>query len=107
MGLGRSVAIACRLIDAGWSRGTPVAVITDATTAAQQVWRGTLDDLAEDRVVVDSRSAGTIVIGDVVSVGVGQAAVASGWPVEAVAGVGGTPAPRAGVRGFGGLRSRG
>ena len=107
MGLGRSVAIACRLIDAGWSRGTPVAVITDATTAAQQVWRGTLDDLAEDRVVVDSRSAGTIVIGDVVSVGVGQTAVTSGWPAEAVAGVGGRPSPRAGLRGFGGRIPRG
>jgi len=107
MGLGRSVAIACRLIDAGWSRGTPVAVITDATTAAQQVWRGTLDDLAEDRVVVDSRSAGTIVIGDVVSVGVGQTAVTSGWPAEVVAGVGGTPPPRAGLRGFGGRIPRG
>jgi len=107
MGLGRSVAIACRLIDAGWSRRTPVAVITDATTAAQQVWRGTLDDLAEDRVVVDSRSAGTIVIGDVVSVGVGQTAVTSGWPAEAVAGVGGTPPPRAGSGGFGGRIPRG
>ena len=107
MGLGRSVAIACRLIDASWSRRTPVAVITDATTATQQIWRGTLDDLAEDRVVVNSRSAGTIVIGDVVSVGVGQTAVTHGWPAEAVADVGGAPPLRTSVRSFGGLNPRG
>jgi siroheme synthase len=71
MGLGRSAAIAWRLIDACWSRRTPVAVITDATTARQQVWRGRLDDLAEDRVV-DAKAAGTIVIGDVVALGLAQ-----------------------------------
>jgi uroporphyrin-III C-methyltransferase / precorrin-2 dehydrogenase / sirohydrochlorin ferrochelatase len=69
MGLGRSAAIASRLIDSGWSRGTPAAVIVDASRPQQQVWRGTLDELAADRVEIDSRGAGTIVIGDVVAVG--------------------------------------
>jgi len=69
MGLGRSAAIACRLIDRGWSRGTPAAVIVDASTPRQQVWRGRLDQLAADEVVVDGRGAGTIVIGDVVAIG--------------------------------------
>ena len=74
MGLGRSAAIACRLIDRGWSRRTPAAVIVDASRPEQQVWRGTLDQLAADGVAtgafaVDSGGAGTIVIGDVVAIG--------------------------------------
>src|SRR5437773_8869465 len=32
MGVGRSAAIACQLIDRGWARGTPAAVIVDAST---------------------------------------------------------------------------
>src|SRR5262249_7849448 len=46
MGLGRSAAVACRLIDNGWSRGTPAAIVVDATRPDQQGWRGTLDELA-------------------------------------------------------------
>jgi uroporphyrin-III C-methyltransferase len=69
MGLARSAAIATRLIDRGWSRGTPAAVIVDASRPQQQVWRGTLDELAADAVAVDASGAGTIVIGDVVTVG--------------------------------------
>jgi uroporphyrin-III C-methyltransferase len=69
MGLGRSAAIACRLIDRGWSRGTPAAVIVDASRPEQQVWRGTLDRLAADAAAIDAGGAGTIVIGDVVAIG--------------------------------------
>jgi uroporphyrin-III C-methyltransferase len=69
MGLARSAAIACLLIDRGWARSTPAAVIVDASRPQQQVWRGTLDLLAADAVDIDARGAGTIVIGDVVAVG--------------------------------------
>ena len=69
MGLGRAAAIAGRLIDRGWSRGTPAAVIVDASRDRQQVWRGTLDQMAADAVAVDAGGAGTIVIGDVVAIG--------------------------------------
>jgi uroporphyrin-III C-methyltransferase / precorrin-2 dehydrogenase / sirohydrochlorin ferrochelatase len=73
MGFSRSAALACQLIDRGWSRGTPAAVIVDASTARQQAWRGTLADLAADRVQMRtpaaSSSAGTLVVGDVVAVG--------------------------------------
>ena len=68
MGLGRSSAVASLLIDRGWARGTPSAVIVDATRPEQQVWRGTLDDLAADRVDIEAPGAGTIVIGEVVAV---------------------------------------
>ena len=69
MGMGRAAAIAGRLIDRGWSRGTPAAVIVDASRDQQQVWRGTLDQMATDAVAADAGGAGTIVIGDVVAIG--------------------------------------
>jgi uroporphyrin-III C-methyltransferase/precorrin-2 dehydrogenase/sirohydrochlorin ferrochelatase len=75
MGLGRSAAIACRLIDLGWSRGTPAAVIVDASRPRQQVWRGTIDQMASDTVSIDGGGAGTIVIGDVVAVGRQEAGI--------------------------------
>jgi uroporphyrin-III C-methyltransferase len=75
MGMGRSSAVAWRLIDRGWSRGTPAAVIVDATRPEQQVWRGTLDQLASDAVAVDGCGAGTIVIGDVVTVGLKEVGI--------------------------------
>ena len=74
MGLGRSAAIGSTLIDAGWTRGTPAAVIVGATTRGQQVWRGTLGDLAADRVEIGGSAAGTIVVGDVVALGLQTAA---------------------------------
>jgi uroporphyrin-III C-methyltransferase / precorrin-2 dehydrogenase / sirohydrochlorin ferrochelatase len=67
MGLGRSAAIASLLIDRGWARGTPAAIVVDATREQQRVWRGTLDELAADRVDIEGDGAGTIVIGDVVA----------------------------------------
>jgi uroporphyrin-III C-methyltransferase/precorrin-2 dehydrogenase/sirohydrochlorin ferrochelatase len=70
MGLGRSAAIACRLIDAGWRRSTPAAVIVDASKPEQQVWRGTLDQMANDTVEIAGCGAGTIVVGDVVKLGI-------------------------------------
>lgn len=68
MGVGRSAALASRLIDRGWARATPAAVIVDASMPGQQVWCGTLDDLASDRVEIDAAGPGTIVVGKVVSV---------------------------------------
>jgi len=76
MGLGRSAGIASLLIDRGWSRGTPAAVVVDGTRPEQQVWRGTLDDLAADRVEIDGTGAGTIVIGEVVALGMQTARTA-------------------------------
>ncbi len=46
MGLRRLEPIAWALIECGWRRRTPAAVVVDASRADQQVWRGTLDDLA-------------------------------------------------------------
>jgi len=75
MGLGRSAAIARRLIERGWPGGTPAAVIVDASNPEQQVWRGTIDQMASDSVVIDSRGPGTIVIGEVVAVGLPEVGI--------------------------------
>jgi len=71
MGIGRSRAIASTLVARGWTRATPAAVVVGATTGDQQVWRGTLDDLASDRVEIAGGAAGTIVVGEVVALGLG------------------------------------
>jgi uroporphyrin-III C-methyltransferase len=77
MGLGRAAAIACQLVDCGWSRGTPAAIVVDATRPAQQVWRGTLDQLARDEATVRDGGAGTIVIGAVAALSLNEAAGAA------------------------------
>jgi uroporphyrin-III C-methyltransferase/precorrin-2 dehydrogenase/sirohydrochlorin ferrochelatase len=84
MGLGRAAAIAWSLLNAGWARGTPAAIVVNASASDQQVWRGTLDGLAGGGPLaeeIDLTSPGTIVIGDVVTVGMQatlDAAVACG-----------------------------
>jgi siroheme synthase len=71
MGLGRATAVASSLLTRRWSRGTPVAIVTDASMPDQNVWQGTLDDLAAGRHLTDgvvASSPGTIVVGEVVRV---------------------------------------
>src|SRR5207245_10976961 len=68
-GVAQSARLAWALVERGWSRGTPAAVIVDGTRPKQQVWGGTLDDLGFERVDLDSNGPATIVVGDVVAVG--------------------------------------
>jgi uroporphyrin-III C-methyltransferase / precorrin-2 dehydrogenase / sirohydrochlorin ferrochelatase len=65
MGVGRRAPLASRLIDRGWSRETPAAIVADASLPQQQVWRGTLDDLASDRAQLEGDGPATIVVGAV------------------------------------------
>jgi len=70
MGLARTAALASRLLDRGWAPEMPAAVIVDASSAGQQVWRGTLGALAAgapDVVAGAAAAPGTIVVGEVVS----------------------------------------
>ena len=66
MGLGRMQSIAQLLIDRGWLRSTPVAILLAASTTESDTWTCTLGELARgfDLSAVDA--AGTIVVGDVV-----------------------------------------
>ena len=65
MGAGRRAALASRLIDRGWARETPAAIVADASLPQQQIWRGTLDDLGSDRAPLAGDGPATIVIGAV------------------------------------------
>jgi uroporphyrin-III C-methyltransferase/precorrin-2 dehydrogenase/sirohydrochlorin ferrochelatase len=72
MGLGRSSALATALLDRGWSRSTPAAIVVDASRPNQQVWRGTVGELAAGGIDIGADGAaggpGTLVIGEVVAV---------------------------------------
>jgi uroporphyrin-III C-methyltransferase/precorrin-2 dehydrogenase/sirohydrochlorin ferrochelatase len=67
MGVGRRVALARELIARGWAGSTPSAIVLDASRPTQDVWRGTLDEIAIERVDDEHEGAGTIVIGEVVA----------------------------------------
>jgi uroporphyrin-III C-methyltransferase len=73
MGLGRAASIAGHLRQRGWSPRTPAAVIVDASRPSQQVWRGTLDDLAGANYEQEGEGPGTIVIGAVAALELCQA----------------------------------
>jgi len=67
MGVGRMPVLADRLIERGWKRETPAALVVDGSTPRQQSWRGTLDDLARGLCRLEPAGPGTIVVGEVVS----------------------------------------
>src|SRR5262245_35393094 len=66
MGLGRMEAIAQLLVERGWTRSTPAAMLFGASTMQSDTWTCTLEDLAEGFDLSGVEAAGTIVIGDVV-----------------------------------------
>jgi uroporphyrin-III C-methyltransferase / precorrin-2 dehydrogenase / sirohydrochlorin ferrochelatase len=65
MGLGRTAAVATHLIASGWTRETPAAVVVEASTRRQQVWRGGLGELAATELPLETSGPGTIIVGDV------------------------------------------
>jgi uroporphyrin-III C-methyltransferase / precorrin-2 dehydrogenase / sirohydrochlorin ferrochelatase len=65
MGGGRTAAVAAVLDSLGWPSQTPAAVVTSASTAGQQVWKGTLGQLPE--IEVPQAAPATIILGDVVA----------------------------------------
>ena len=80
MGIGRLGVIASTLFDAGWPRETPAAVVVNASRATQQVWRGTIEQLAKgSRGSTDSGGSNgsdgpaTIIVGQVVALAAGAA----------------------------------
>jgi len=64
-GVARRAALAGELIDRGWRAQTAAAVVANGSRPDQQVWRGTLGDLAAERVTLDGDAPAVIVIGDV------------------------------------------
>jgi uroporphyrin-III C-methyltransferase/precorrin-2 dehydrogenase/sirohydrochlorin ferrochelatase len=67
MGDGERAGIRRCLERAGWSAGTPAAIIANASQPDQRVWIGTLATLDRPAQVAPAGDAGVIVIGRVVS----------------------------------------
>jgi uroporphyrin-III C-methyltransferase/precorrin-2 dehydrogenase/sirohydrochlorin ferrochelatase len=64
MGRGRRAALAGVLLDRGWASDTPAAVIADASRSGQQVWRGTVADLARGEGALEGDGPATLVVGE-------------------------------------------
>jgi uroporphyrin-III C-methyltransferase/precorrin-2 dehydrogenase/sirohydrochlorin ferrochelatase len=65
MGVARRAELAAQLVDRGWSRHTAAAIVADGSRPGQQVWRGSLADLAAGRAVLGGGAPAVIVIGAV------------------------------------------
>ena len=65
MGFGRRMTLARELLDRGWSERIPTAMVADGTLPQQQVWRGTLGELARTGGSLDGDGPGLIVVGQV------------------------------------------
>jgi uroporphyrin-III C-methyltransferase/precorrin-2 dehydrogenase/sirohydrochlorin ferrochelatase len=65
MGYSRRSDLATQLLESGWDRLEPAAIVADGTLPQQQVWRGTLGDLADGRAAVAGQGPALIVIGKV------------------------------------------
>jgi uroporphyrin-III C-methyltransferase/precorrin-2 dehydrogenase/sirohydrochlorin ferrochelatase len=75
MGLAQRARIADALLARGWPGRTPCAVLLGASTPDAFTWTGTLDEIG-GAVMPEARSdaPGTLVVGEVVSVGIALAA---------------------------------
>jgi uroporphyrin-III C-methyltransferase/precorrin-2 dehydrogenase/sirohydrochlorin ferrochelatase len=65
MGMAARGTLAATLVGRGWPAATPAAVVLDASRAGEDVWRGTLDDLATGRDGLPADVPATIVVGAV------------------------------------------
>jgi uroporphyrin-III C-methyltransferase len=65
MGYARRVSLSADLVNRGWRPDTPAAIIGAGTLPEQQVWRGTLGDLAARAGSVTSDGPALIVVGEV------------------------------------------
>ena len=65
MGLRNRGHIAPTLIERGWRRHTPAAVVLAASTPRMRIWTGRLDELKAAPVEVPDGAPGTIVVGEV------------------------------------------
>ena len=75
MGFGRRVAIATQLVAAGWERDTPAAIVAEGTLPTEQVWRGTLLELAGGAETIDTDGPALIVVGAVAKLALNGAAL--------------------------------
>jgi uroporphyrin-III C-methyltransferase len=65
MGAGRRVTLAQKLLDNGWSARIPAAVVANASLPGEQVWRGTIADIAAGCVPDTADAPAAIIVGEV------------------------------------------
>jgi uroporphyrin-III C-methyltransferase/precorrin-2 dehydrogenase/sirohydrochlorin ferrochelatase len=65
MGLARRAALAAVMIEQGWPVETPAALVAEASTPQQEVWRGSLSEMSEGRALTASDGPALFVVGDV------------------------------------------
>jgi uroporphyrin-III C-methyltransferase/precorrin-2 dehydrogenase/sirohydrochlorin ferrochelatase len=79
MGVARRTLLASQLVDRGWSRGTAAAIVAVGSRPTQQVWRGSLGELADAVVTLADDAPAVIVVGEVAALQLtGEAAPAAG-----------------------------
>jgi uroporphyrin-III C-methyltransferase/precorrin-2 dehydrogenase/sirohydrochlorin ferrochelatase len=66
MGLGSRGPLTALLLERGWAKATPAAVVLDASRESAYTWVGVLGDLPDARFDEHPEAAGTIVVGAVV-----------------------------------------
>jgi len=95
MGFARRAALTQTLLDAGWDRTTPAALVSDGTLPTEQTWRGTLGAIAEGRAVLDTEGPAVLVIGAVAALALhGRAVAEVSAVVEPASEVAGRPLAR-------------
>jgi siroheme synthase len=65
MGYARRAALAGELVAAGWAPVTPAAVVAAASLPDQQVWRGTIGEMASGAARIDGGHAALLIVGGV------------------------------------------
>jgi uroporphyrin-III C-methyltransferase / precorrin-2 dehydrogenase / sirohydrochlorin ferrochelatase len=86
MGVAQRARIAAALVERRWSPRTPCALLMGASTPGAFTWTGALDELGAAAIPESAADApGTLVIGEVVSVGATLAAVETPSTEPAVA----------------------
>jgi siroheme synthase len=86
MGLGSRGALAALLIARGWRADTAVAVCLASGTADAYTWIGTIGELGAAALAERPDAPGTIIIGEVVTVGAALAESVAPWPAAVAAG---------------------
>ena len=76
MGYGRRAELTTLLVDAGWDRSTPAAIVAEGTLPTEQVWRGTLGELASGQAALDTDGPAILVIGAVAALNLNGRALA-------------------------------
>src|SRR5262245_49929211 len=77
MGLARRAELATILVHQGWVTSTPVALIAEASSPRQQIWRGTLGALASGAAKLESTGPALFVVGRVAAMALTHAGPSS------------------------------